>query len=309
MSMALLGLSLCACSDDDDNDVSGSAPISIPASVVDGVRVSQLSGNSPLEVTYNDDGTIAKAEFGENEFVFEYEPSTRGAVATGRALKQVVASRYDDTHQSKHIANGFSFNTDGFLVKYQEESIEETSYGSYGSLKETIKYDAVFSYNSKGRLQNANFNGSWTSVETYEGETEKESGKGSGAVNFSYKGDVLEKSTITSDGETQTYAFGYTSASPSNYYNITTPQMAEAMSFGSPILFVLAMTGYLGNASATLPSTYQRIYISDEDEENDVETFTVTYNMWDNTQRVKDVKMYDSYGNQVYYCGYNYSIR
>ena len=85
--------------------------------------------------------------------------------------------------------------------------------------------------------------------------------------------------------------------------------MAEAMSFGSPILFVLAMTGYLGNASATLPSTYQRIYISDEDEENDVETFTVTYNMWDNTQRVKDVKMYDSYGNQVYYCGYNYSIR
>ena len=63
MAVALLGLTFCACSDDDDEAGGGSsASISIPASVVDGVRVSEMTGSSALNVTYNDDGTIAKAK-------------------------------------------------------------------------------------------------------------------------------------------------------------------------------------------------------------------------------------------------------
>ena len=312
MAVALLGLTFCACSDDDDEAGGGSsASISIPASVVDGVRESEMTGSCALNVTYNDDGTIAKAKTNGCDFVFEYEPATRGTVATGKAIKQIVASYTDNDNGTKYsyVASGFSFNTDGFLTKFHEESVEESSYGS-DHFKETVKYDATMSYNAKGRLQSITVNGSWNSVETVDGETEKESGSGKGSLKFSYKGDVLEKTSITSDGETSEFVFGYNSTSPSNYYNIVTPQMAEAMSFGSPVLRILAMTGYLGNASATLPSTYQIIYTNDEESENEVDTYNIVYNMWDNTQRVKDIKMYEAEsGYQVYYASFNYSIR
>lgn len=312
--MLTMGMAFVACSDDDEKggggDTETSTPISIPASVVDGVRISKLTnsdGSDALEVTYHNDGTIDKAVMNGQTFDFEYEPSTRGAVATGREIKRITCKTYESDGEGDHdsgtwVLTGFQFNTDGFLIGYHEEyTLDEVWDDEH--LRTRGRHNCTLNYNAKGRLLSNHYSGSWS-------DSEGEGGNVDNTLEFTYKGDVLEKAFISDtdeDGtETITFSFGYNSTSPSNYYNIMTPQLAASMSIASPVLYLLAMTGYLGNASATLPSSFSRIDTS-SDGGTDSDTYTLTYNMWDN-QRVKDIIMMRG-GYQYAFWNYDYFVQ
>lgn len=150
----------------------------------------------------------------------------------------------------------------------------------------------------------------WEDVTIENGEKETEKGSDKVTINYDYSGDVLTKvGGATSEGS-YSWSFGYDSTSPSNYYNIFTPNLAVGVSIYSHILYILATQGYLGNASATLPSTMtSRSVDKDDDGEDEVETSTynIIYTMWDNTQKVKTVETWSN-GFPYGVVRFNYSI-
>lgn len=317
--LAMAGVMFTACSDDDDNGggnpSSGGAEFGIPASVVDGVRVSSIEGDSPMTVTYNGDGTIAKVVCGEKEYVFEYDGVTRASERP--KLLRIITSYTDSDEYSleseKCIGNGFQFDKNGFLISYTEEQIDSYSYNSNGqssSSTERYVYKSSLNYNAKGRLLSNSVTCNWEDVTIENGEKETEKGSDKVTINCDYSGDVLTKvGGATSEGS-YSWSFGYDSTSPSNYYNIFTPNLAVGVSIYSHILYILATQGYLGNASATLPSTMtSRSVDKDDDGEVEVETYTYNfkYTMWDNTQKVKTV---ETWSNGIPYgvVRFNYSI-
>ena len=161
--LAMAGVMFTACSDDDDNGggnpSSGGAEFGIPASVVDGVRVSSIEGDSPMTVTYNGDGTIAKVVCDGNEYVFEYDGVTRADQPASRKLLRIITSYTDSDEYSleseKCIGNGFQFDKNGFLISYNEEQIDSYSFNSNGqslSSTERYVYKCSLNYNAKGRL-------------------------------------------------------------------------------------------------------------------------------------------------------------
>lgn len=314
--LAMVGVMFTACSDDDDNGggnpSSGGSEFGIPASVVDGVRVSSIEGDSPMTVTYNGDGTIAKVVCGENEYVFEYDGVTRADQPASRKLLRIVTSyTYSDeySHESeKSIGNGFQFDKNGFLIGYTEEQIcsYSSQYGSHSSSStERYVYKCSLNYNAKGRLLSNSVTCNWEDVTIENGEKETEKGSDKVTIKYDYSGDVLTKVSGGTNGSSYSWSFGYDSTSPSNYYNIFTPNLAVGVSIFSRILYILATQGYLGNASATLPSTMTERSV----DEDDVETYTYnfTYTMWDNTQKVKTV---ETWSNGIPYgiVRFNYSI-
>jgi len=76
-------------------------------------------------------------------------------------------------------------------------------------------------------------------------------------VNYIYTdGNLTNVSMKNNDAEgtaTINTVLSYTGAKE-NKYNITTLEMAGAMVTYSPIMAIMGMLGYLGNASATLPT-------------------------------------------------------
>lgn len=319
--LAMAGVMFTACSGDDDNGggnpSSGGAEFGIPASVVDGVRVSSIEGNSPMTVTYNGDGTIAKVVCDGNEYVFEYDGVTRADQPASRKLLRIVSSyTYNDavSHESvKSIGSGFQFDKNGFLISYTEEQIDSYSYNSNGqssSSTERYVYNSSLNYNAKGRLLSNSVTCNWEDVTIENGVKETEKGSDKGTFKYDYSGDVLTKVGGASSEGSYSWSFGYDSTSPSNYYNIFTPNLAVGVSIYSHILYILATQGYLGNASATLPSTMTSRSVEKDDDgevEVETETYNFTYTMWDNTQKVKTV---ETWSNGIPYgvVRFNYSI-
>ncbi|MGN0233305.1 MAG: hypothetical protein ACI4B5_02655 [Bacteroidaceae bacterium] len=302
--LAMAGVMFTACSDDDDNgggdSSSEGAAFGIPASVVDGVRVSSIEGDNPMTVTYNGDGTIAKVVYADEEYEFEYDEVTRADQPASRKLLRIITSyTYDDEyiHESeKTIGSGFQFDKNNFLIRYTEEQISSYScqYGSQSlSSTERYVYNCSLNYNAKGRLLSNSITGNWEDVTIENGVKETEKGSDKVTVKYDYSGDVLTKVGFGTGENSFSWSFGYDSTSPSNYYNIFTPNLAVGVSVFSRILYILATQGYLGNASATLPSTMTSKSIEeDNDGEDYVEdnTYNIFYTMWDNTQKVRTVE-------------------
>lgn len=278
---------MSSCSDDDkdepqlpaeeETNLSGTA-ISIPASVVDGVRVKD--NGSGLAITYNADGTIDNANLYGTTYRFEYADS-REATPTGRKLVRITASYTDGDEQEKWEATNFSFNTDGFIASYLEKSEERS--GSNGDYDKTVIH-ATCDYTAAGRIKSIGLVADFTQCEDGQTHTYHEST----SVSYTYNGGDLASSSV-SDGEmTNRLTYGYDLAS-TNTYNIVTPQLAYGMANYSPIAYIFAVSGYLGNASANLPTSFTQDYIDHEDpEDSSSESFGISYT-FDSANRIKSI--------------------
>lgn len=298
----LLGVLLCApvlaaCSDDDgDGSGGGNAEISIPASIVDGMQIASVTTSdteNALSIDYNDDGTPASATVGGQVFDFEYEPVTRAAQPTGRKLVHVGARGSNGSW----VATNFAFNTDGFLASYQEVMTES---GPGYSSKYVMLY--TFTYNNKGQLQRIGLTG--TDSGTEDGESWSE--RASAEVRLIYSGDALSEVTTTRDGETLTYSYEYATNTHANTYNKMTPQLAMGMGMTSPILYALANMGYLGNASAFLPTSFERHSYSDytdgDPNYDERESYDIVYHFYDdNSFLIQEIECEAQSGASVSY--------
>lgn len=295
-TVLMLGMALClpvvsSCSSDDDDDGGDDfnaegTEISIPASVTDGVRVQKITADDSdmaVNVEYNEDGTISSATTGGQEFVFEYG-STRGATPTGRKLVMIKAKNlydpYDDDEE--WTAYNFTFNTDGFIVGYTENIKDK---GEGYSDDTTLK--ATLAYNAHGRIESLNL--SWR-TKGWDEDEGNYSENGSTKMNYKYtNGGALKESGFTdSDSETVKMIYEYDTDAHNNTYNVVTPQLGKGMAIYSPILYVLAVTGYVGNASSQLPTRYTYDSYSDytDGDENYHDTYTMNleYRFWDDNR-------------------------
>jgi len=108
-------------------------------------------------------------------------------------------------------------------------------------------------------------------------------------VNYIYTdGNLTNVSMKNNDAEgtaTINTVLSYTGAKE-NKYNITTLEMAGAMVTYSPIMAIMGMLGYLGNASATLPTKFVMTNTeTDEDgTETDVTTNNISYTFLDDNK-------------------------
>ncbi len=287
-----LGFSAVSCSsDDDDNDgPSSGTPVDmpIPSSVVDGVRVSDIQGSA--SISYNADGSIKDATYNGTTYKFEYEGS-RAAASTGRKLVRIVAvdNTYEDEgHYEKWEATNFKFNSDGFIVAYYETSEE----GRRGHWWEKISLDISVDYNNAGRISTMSIAGTY---EGYDEDEGKYKGKDKAKVKYTYSGDNLISSVVDDPEGSISYTFDY-SAAPDNAYNIVTPHLGAGMAMYSPIPYIFATAGYLGNASAQLPTKLTYKYIDKEDPEyNETDVYNITYSL-DANNRINSISPSNSGG-------------
>ncbi|MDE5880480.1 MAG: hypothetical protein K2H60_02015 [Muribaculaceae bacterium] len=242
-----LGLTCVSCEKDkkDEPDNNGSSVmLPIPASVVDGVRLAKV-GNI-VNVSYNSDGSIAKAKIEDVSFEFEY--ATRAGESTGSKLQMIVVKNSWD--YDKIVATNFAFNTDGYITKWMEKlEAEDEDYWE----KATINFTT--DYNAAGQISQLNFSGK---SEYYDPEDGHQTESGKGFVKYNYQGEKLISSTydIPDEGKS-VFSLGYDLA-PANTYNIAPAPLYEVMGHGavSEIANLFAMLGFLGKPSSHLPTSY-----------------------------------------------------
>jgi len=276
-----MGCVMSSCSDDDNDgpeDPSAGAELSIPSSVVDGVRVQ--SDGSGVNISYNADGSIEKATVNGIDFKFEYADS-RAVTSTGRKLVRISA--YSDGGYETYEATNFKFNNDGFIESYTEKTEERDEYsGDYD--KVTIKVKC--SYNDDKRIRKMDL--SSDTEERYDGETEKYHQETT--LNYKYSGGNLLESSVTGFDATNTVKYEYASVQ-ANTYNIITSQLAYGIANYSPITYIFAMAGYLGNASASLPSRMISEYVDREDPSDiysETHTMDISYT-FDDKHAIKSI--------------------
>lgn len=263
-----MGLTAVSCSDDNkdnpDEPTGEAVDLPIPSSVVDGVRVTEIQGT--LSVDYNADGSINTATVGGQTFQFEYADSR--AASTGRKLARIVAKDSGDGYSDSWQATNFRFNKDGFIVGYLEINEE-----NYETFSEKTTLNVTVDYNSAGRITSMNISGTNSGVD----EDGKYSYPVKGTIKYQYNGGALVSSTLQSPQASNTFTFDY--AHPhTNTYNITTPQLAICMANYSPIAYVFAVTGYMGNASTELPTKLTQKYVDFEDaDESETESWDISY--------------------------------
>ncbi len=308
MMIAVPVATFTSCGGDDDNGNGGSdggTEISIPASVVDGVRVQSIvtdNGEQALNIDYNSDGTVSRATMGGCEYTFEYASSTRAAEPTGRKLVRVYTKEVEnDGEVNTWSATNFQFNTDGFVASYLEKFTENGKDDDGSSYSYNANVNVTCSYTAAGRIARIGLAGKQTGYD--EGEQINENINTS--VNYVYTGGSLSKVSFSYAGEVLEYTFGYDYA-PTNTYNYMTPQMCKAMMTYSPLPYILAQTGYLGNASSQLPTKMTRHsysnYSDGDPNYDEWQTTNISYSLWDNN-RIKSIS--ESYDGGR---GYNYQL-
>lgn len=268
-----------ACSDDDENG-SGqpSTPVIGPDGTNSGARLTNISnGYGGLVYSYNEDGTLNKAEWrAEEEWIsMTYNP-LRISVDNYGELKKV------------------SFNKSGFLTHYMVEwnDIEEDDYSSTG--KGVYKY----SYNGDGTLSKV--------VVTYSGK-DVEDGEsfpyyGSWTATFSWtKGNVTQIKIAWNEVEdgsswkgTDTYKLEYTDEI--NKY--------QQYVFGMPIADndyedLIAPIGWLGKWSKNYPASCEMEWV-EEDSDGEKQEGSDT-NTWSNFSTTSDGLLSGFYYNRSRY--------
>lgn len=258
--MMMLCAALCmpffaSCSDDDDDDSKGGGSAStgsvvgVPASVVDGVLTSSASttGSGAISTTYNSDGTIDKVVMDGTTYKFEYAETSaakapmkaNSAFTNGRTLVRIS----DAEDASRFTAKDIKFDPQTYFVT----SFVETTKESWGDEYEitTVKY--TFSYNSDGTLKSAAINGTWK-------DSDGESGSAKTTQSYTYSNGNLTKIEAKNGAYGESTSFEYGDKSLENKYNKIVPMQAAGFGIESAISYILAMQGYMGNASQLLPT-------------------------------------------------------
>ncbi len=260
--LVMMGGMFCSSCEKDhepDNSGNGSATmLPIPASVVNGVRLSEM-GNIG-SVNYNSDGSISRAVINDIKFNFEY--ATRSVESTGAMLQRIVITNSLYEEYDKYIATDFVFNTDGYIAKWSEY-VEYDDGDEYGKSNLTYTTD----YNTDGRIVQLNMSGK---SEYYDSEIGHETETHNSYVKYNYMGGKLISSIyhIPDEGES-VFSLGYELA-PENTYNIAPYPLFEVMGHGalSEVADLFAMLGYLGKPSSYLPTS--RSYEGDDYEDMDM---------------------------------------
>lgn len=256
---SICALNLTACDDDDENGMQGNgpAPIGIPSSVVDGVRATSMSG---VDVTYNEDGTIKEAEVDGNTLVFNYASSRAIKVDPIRSLISITSS---ERESERWIASDFTFNTSGFVTAYKLKYTDTDP-----EFREEMNIAYTFNYNADGQMQKI-------SMKT-DGKDDEGSYSESGEINYTYNNKVLEKIEAKSKNITCSQTYEYTQAIKNTYNAMPLLLLPEALASDDCVFNVFAITGYLGNAGANLPTA---MTIKNTDLEDPSENSTERYNL------------------------------
>lgn len=256
---SICALNLTACDDDDENGTQGNgpAPIGIPSSVVDGVRATSMSG---VDVTYNEDGTIKEAEVDGNTLVFNYASSRAIKVDPIRSLISITSS---ERESERWIASDFAFNTSGFVTAYKLKYTDTDP-----DFREEMNIAYTFNYNADGQMQKISMK--------VDGKDDEGSYSESGEINYTYNNKVLEKIEAKSKNVTCSQTYEYTQAIKNTYNAMPLLLLPEALASDDCVFNVFAITGYLGNAGANLPTA---MTIKNTDLEDPSENSTERYNL------------------------------
>lgn len=256
---SICALNLTACDDDDENGTQGNgpAPIGIPSSVVDGVRATSMSG---VDVTYNEDGTIKEAEVDGNTLVFNYASSRAIKVDPIRSLISITSS---ERESERWIASDFAFNTSGFVTAYKLKYTDTDP-----NFREEMNIAYTFNYNADGQMQKISMK--------VDGKDDEGSYSESGEINYTYNNKVLEKIEAKSKNITCSQTYEYTQAIKNTYNAMPLLLLPEALASDDCVFNVFAITGYLGNAGANLPTA---MTIKNTDLEDPSENSTERYNL------------------------------
>ena len=256
---SICALNLTACDDDDENGTQGNgpAPIGIPSSVVDGVRATSMSG---VDVTYNEDGTIKEAEVDGNTLVFNYASSRAIKVDPIRSLISITSS---ERESERWIASDFAFNTSGFVTAYKLKYTDTDP-----DFREEMNIAYTFNYNADGQMQKISMK--------VDGKDDEGSYSESGEINYTYNNKVLEKIETKSNNITCSQTYEYTQAIKNTYNAMPLLLLPEALASDDCVFNVFAITGYLGNAGANLPTA---MTIKNTDLEDPSENSTERYNL------------------------------
>lgn len=256
---SICALNLTACDDDDENGTQGNgpAPIGIPSSVVDGVRATSMSG---VDVTYNEDGTIKEAEVDGNTLVFNYASSRAIKVDPIRSLISITSS---ERESERWIASDFTFNTSGFVTAYKLKYTDTDP-----EFREEMNIAYTFNYNADGQMQKISMK--------VDGKDDEGSYSESGEINYTYNNKVLEKIEAKSKNITCSQTYEYTQAIKNTYNAMPLLLLPEELASDDCVFNVFAITGYLGNAGANLPTA---MTIKNTDLEDPSENSTERYNL------------------------------
>ena len=256
---SICALNLTACDDDDENGTQGNgpAPIGIPSSVVDGVRATSMSG---VDVTYNEDGTIKEAEVDGNTLVFNYASSRAIKVDPIRSLISITSS---ERESERWIASDFAFNTSGVVTAYKLKYTDTDP-----DFREEMNIAYTFNYNADGQMQKISMK--------VDGKDDEGSYSESGEINYTYNNKVLEKIEAKSKNITCSQTYEYTQAIKNTYNAMPLLLLPEALASDDCVFNVFAITGYLGNAGANLPTA---MTIKNTDLEDPSENSTERYNL------------------------------
>ena len=256
---SICALNLTACDDDDENGTQGNNPasIGIPSSVVDGVRATSMSG---VDVTYNEDGTIKEAEVDGNTLVFNYASSRAIKVDPIRSLISITSS---ERESERWIASDFAFNTSGFVTAYKLKYTDTDP-----DFREEMNIAYTFNYNADGQMQKISMK--------VDGKDDEGSYSESGEINYTYNNKVLEKIEAKSKNITCSQTYEYTQAIKNTYNAMPLLLLPEALASDDCVFNVFAITGYLGNAGANLPTA---MTIKNTDLEDPSENSTERYNL------------------------------
>ncbi len=264
--ISICALNLTACDDDDENGTQGNgpAPIGIPSSVIDGVRATSMSG---VDVTYNEDGTIKEAEVDGNTLVFNYASSRAIKVDPIRSLISITSS---ERESERWIASDFAFNTSGFVTAYKLKYTDTDP-----DFREEMNIAYTFNYNADGQMQKISMK--------VDGKDDEGSYSESGEINYTYNNKVLEKIEAKSKNITCSQTYEYTQAIKNTYNAMPLLLLPEALASDDCVFNVFAITGYLGNAGANLPTAMTIKNTDPEDpSENSTERYNLSYTLNEN---------------------------
>lgn len=269
---ALCAMTMWSCSDSDNepepaptpNPVGGSTTpeeqvVTLPESIVDSTVTKSISGLFDAE--YNSDGTIKKATYQGYNVKFAY--AGRAGSTTWNLPIGVTLESRDETYGSFMIneVSEIEYNEKGFVTTYNKVY----KGGQGDDISVLVNNEVGIQYDSNGR------------VEIIFNESEMNQGYSTGLdrITFSYSNGCLtrvekvEYTTINYGGQPNTSMntswmdYGYTTRLE-NRYNVFTVQMCERLDL---VQTVLAIAGFLGNASAMLPEKMDGIrYNGGEDD-------------------------------------------
>lgn len=263
-----IGFTSCS---DDDEDVpqGGEIDFGVPPSVVDGVRPTEASG---VKISYNEDGTIRNAEVDDCTFTFNYA-ATRAAGS--RKLNSITADRSNDGSTNSWKADNFILLNNGFIGGYRLTYSMNESYNQWWE-KGEINYQ--FSYRNGERIEKIDMTGTFSDAEE---------GPFSNSASYSYtydQNDRLQKIAGTSHGYTFfEQEFEYSQDYANKYNTMLLTLTPEDIISDDAVFRILAVTGFLGNASPKLPTKASLSYKDPEyPEDNENDTWILDYNISSN---------------------------